>query len=127
MAAKSYNWSEIAQHPKYLQLKSKKRTFLFGWWIASSVYYFLLPILSGYVPDLFRIKIIGAINFGYLFILSQFVVAIFVAIYYTRVANNEFDRLTAELVNEIHSGEGNHAETRIAGAGAHAAFGHGRA
>ena len=127
MAAKSYNWSEIAQHPKYLQLKSKKRTFLFGWWIASSVYYFLLPILSGYVPDLFRIKIIGAINFGYLFILSQFVVAIFVAIYYTRVANNEFDRLTAELVNEIHSGEGKHAETRIAGAGAHAAFGHGRA
>jgi len=127
MAAKSYNWSEIAQHPKYLQLKSKKRTFLFGWWIASSVYYFLLPILSGYVPDLFRIKIIGAINFGYLFILSQFVVAIFVAIYYTRVANNEFDRLTAELVNEIHSGEGKHAETSFAGDHAHAAFGHGRA
>ncbi len=127
MAAKSYNWSEIAQHPKYLQLKSKKRTFLFGWWIASSIYYFLLPVLSGYVPDLFRIKIIGVINFGYLFILSQFVVAFFVAIHYTKVANNEFDRLTAELVNEIHNEEGNHAETRIVGTGAHAAFGHGRA
>ncbi len=101
MAATSYNWNEIAQHPKYLHLKSKKRSFLFGWWIFASVYYFLLPILSGYVPDLFRIRIVGAINFGYLFILSQFVVAIFVAMYYTRVANNDFDRLTAELVREI--------------------------
>ena len=101
MAAKSYNWSEVAQNPKYLELKRKKRVFLFGWWIASSIYYFLLPILSGYFPDLFRVKLIGVINFGYLFILSQFVVAFFVAIYYTRVANSEFDRLTEELVNEI--------------------------
>ncbi len=127
MAAKSYNWNEIAQHPKYLQLKSKKRTFLFGWWIASSIYYFLLPILSGYVPDLFRIRVIGAINFGYLFILSQFVVAIFVAIYYTRVADNEFDRLTAELVKEIHSEEGKHVETSSVVNDAHTALGHARA
>ncbi|RNC68703.1 MAG: DUF485 domain-containing protein [Desulfuromonadales bacterium] len=101
MAAKSYNWSEIAKHPKYVQLKSKKRKFLFGWWIASSIYYFLLPVLSGYVPDLFKIKVVGVINFGYLFILSQFVVAFFVAIYYTKVANSEFDRLTDDLVREI--------------------------
>jgi len=101
MAEKSYNWSEVANNPKYLELKRKKRVFLFGWWIASSVYYFLLPILSGYFPELFRIKLVGVINFGYLFILSQFVVAFFVAIYYTRVANNEFDRLTEELVRDI--------------------------
>ncbi len=100
MAAK-YDWSAIARNSKYLELKRKKRVFLFGWWFASSVYYFLLPILSGYFPDLFKIKIIGVVNFGYLFILSQFVVAFFVAIIYTRVANNEFDRLTDELVREI--------------------------
>jgi len=99
--AVQYNWSEIARNGKYLELKRKKRVFLFGWWLASSVYYFLLPILSGYYPDLFKIKIICVINFGYLFILSQFVVAFFVAIIYTRVANNEFDRLTDELVREI--------------------------
>ncbi|MBT1073008.1 DUF485 domain-containing protein [Pelotalea chapellei] len=101
MTAKSYDWGTIAQHTKYLELKRRKRVFLFGWWIAASVYYFLLPILSGYFPDLFKIKIIGVINFGYVFILSQFVVAFFVAIYYTKVANRDFDRLTAELVKEI--------------------------
>jgi len=101
MAESKYNWSEIAQNPKYLELKRKKRTFLFGWWIVSSIYYFLLPILSGYFPALFKIKVLGVVNFGYLFILSQFVVAFLVAILYTRVANNEFDRLTDELVSEI--------------------------
>lgn len=101
MGAKEYNWSEIAKHPKYLQLKSKKRKFLFGWWVAASIYYFSLPILSGYFPAIFKVKLIGAINFGYIFILSQFVVAIFVACYYTKVANRDFDRMTDELVSEI--------------------------
>lgn len=101
MSANDYNWSEIAKHPKYLQLKSKKRTFLFGWWIAASVYYFSLPFLAGYFPALFKVKLIGVINFGYLFILSQFMVAIFVAMYYTKIANRDFDRLTDELVREI--------------------------
>lgn len=101
MEAKTYNWSEVARNPKYLELKRKKRVFLFGWWIVASIYYFSLPILSGYWPELFRIKLIGVVNFGYLFILSQFVVAIFVAFYYTKVANSEFDRLTAELLKEI--------------------------
>lgn len=101
MEAKSYNWSEVARNPKYLELKRRKRVFLFGWWIAASVYYFSLPILSGYWPELFKIKLVGVINFGYLFILSQFVVAFFVAIYYTKVANSVFDRMTADLLKEI--------------------------
>lgn len=101
MEAKKYNWSEVARNPKYLELKRRKRVFLFGWWIAASIYYFSLPLLSGYFPALFKVKLIGAINFGYLFILSQFLVAIFVAIYYTKVANSDFDRMTEELLNEI--------------------------
>lgn len=100
MSAK-YDWSAIARNPKYLELKRKKRVFLFSWWAASTLYYFMLPVLSGYFPELFKTKIVGVINFGYLFILSQFVVAFAVAILYTRVANNDFDRLTDELVREI--------------------------
>lgn len=99
--ATTYDWGKIAQNPKYLELKRKKRVFLFGWWAASSAFYFLLPILSEYFPELFKMKIIGVVNFGYLFILSQFVAAFFVAFIYTRVANNQFDRLTDELVREI--------------------------
>lgn len=101
MATKSYNWAEIARNPKYLELKRKKRVFLFSLWFGSSVYYFLLPVLSGYFPDLFKIKMIGVINFGYLFILSQYVMTFCVAVVSTRMANTEFDRLTDELVKEV--------------------------
>jgi uncharacterized membrane protein (DUF485 family) len=101
MAEIKYDWSKIAQNPKYLELKRRKRVFLFGWWAAASAYYFLLPILSGYFPELFKIKVIGVINVGYLFILSQYVMTFFVAFYYTKVANSEFDRLTNELINDI--------------------------
>lgn len=101
MAARVHDWSAIAQNPKYLQLKKEKRTFLFGWWIASSIYYFSLTILSAYFPELFKVKVIGVINVGYLFILSQFVMAFFVAMYYTRVANTKFDRMTQELIDEL--------------------------
>lgn len=101
MAVRTYDWSAIAQHPKYLQLKREKRTFLFGWWIASSIYYFSLTILSGYFPSLFKVKLIGVVNFGYLFILSQFLMSFFVALYYTKVANNKFDRMTEELIDDL--------------------------
>ena len=30
MSKVDYNWSEIAKNPKYLELKRKKRVFLFG-------------------------------------------------------------------------------------------------
>lgn len=101
MAEKTYDWSAIAQNPKYLELKRKKRVFLFGWWFAASVYYFSLPILSGYFPGLFKIKLFGAINFGYIFILSQYVMTFMVCVIYTKKANGDFDRLTAELISDI--------------------------
>jgi uncharacterized membrane protein (DUF485 family) len=94
-------WGEIAKNKSFIELKRKKRNFLFSWWIISTVYYLLLPVISGYFPELFRIKVLGPINFGYLFILSQFVMAIGVAAYYAHVANKDFDRLTKQLVDVL--------------------------
>ncbi len=44
---------------------------------------------------------IGVINFGYIFALSQFFVSWGIALYYAHVANKDFDRLTRELVDEL--------------------------
>ncbi|MBJ6725125.1 DUF485 domain-containing protein [Geomesophilobacter sediminis] len=101
MAEKQYNWAAIAKNPKFVELHRKKTVFLFGWWIFSCVYYFLLPISAAYTPGIFKIKIIGNINFGYLFALSQFFVSWALALYYSHVANKDFDRLTRELVDEL--------------------------
>lgn len=101
MADRDLDWERIANNSKFLELKSKKRNFLFSWWIISTIYYLLLPVISGYFPEAFRVQVIGPINFGYLFILSQFVVAIGVAAYYAHVANKDFDRLTKELLDAL--------------------------
>jgi uncharacterized membrane protein (DUF485 family) len=102
MAEQQYDWKAIAQNPKFKELHQKKTAFLFGWWIFSTVYYFLLPIGSAYAPGLFKIQIIGRINFGYIFALSQFFISWGIALYYSKIANNEFDRMTKDLINELH-------------------------
>lgn len=101
MAENNVDWESIAKNSKFIELKRKKRNFLFSWWIVSTIYYLLLPVISGYFPEAFRVKVIGPINFGYVFILSQFVVAIGVAGFYAHVANKDFDRLTKELIEVL--------------------------
>jgi len=101
MAERQYDWTAIANNPKFKELHHKKSAFLFGWWIFSSVYYFLLPLGAAYAPTLFKVQILGRVNFGYLFALSQFFVSWGIAIYYAHVANKDFDRLTRELVDEL--------------------------
>jgi uncharacterized membrane protein (DUF485 family) len=104
MAEIKYDWAAIAKNPKFVALYRKKSAFLFGWWIFSTVYYFLLPIGAAYAPGLFKtqFKVFGVLNFGYLFALSQFIVSWGLAIYYANVANKDFDRMTRELVDELH-------------------------
>ena len=101
MAETKYDWAAIAKNPKFMELHRKKSFFLFGWWIFSSAYYFLLPIGAAYAPDLFKIKVLAVINFGYAFALSQFFVSWGIAMYYAHVANKDFDRLTKELIEDI--------------------------
>jgi uncharacterized membrane protein (DUF485 family) len=95
------DWAAIARNPKFVQIHHKKIVFLFGWWIFSTVYYFLLPIGAGSATELWKWKVFGAINFGYLFALSQFFVSWALAIYYASWANRVSDRLTQELITEL--------------------------
>ncbi len=95
------DWAAIASNPKFREIHRRKTAFLFGWWIFSSVYYFLLPIGAGAAPGLFSVKVIGNINFGYLFALSQFFVSWGIAMYYASWATRVSDRLTTELLDEL--------------------------
>ena len=104
--AQTYDWAAIARNPKFIELHHRKQRFLFGWWIFSTVYYFLLPIGAAYFQDLFRIRVWGPINVGLVFALSEFIVAWGVAIYYSKVANRDFDRLAAEIANDVARRQG---------------------
>jgi uncharacterized membrane protein (DUF485 family) len=99
--AKKEDWAAIANNPKFRELHRRKAYFLFGWWIFSNIYYFLLPIGAGALPGLWSTKLLGNINFGYLFALSQFFVSWAIALYYAGWANRVSDRMTRELIDEL--------------------------
>lgn len=102
MKEPGYDWAAIAQNPRFNELHRKKLAFLYGWWAFSASCYFLLLLGAGYIPELFSIEVIGNINVGYLFALAQFVISFGIAIHYGKVADRDFDRLTNELLQQIH-------------------------
>jgi len=91
------DWNAVIADPRFQTLHRRKQTFLTGLMVFSVVFYFLLPIGAAYFQDLYKTKIWGVVNFGLLFALLQFVVAWSVAIYYSRVANRDFDRMAREI------------------------------
>jgi uncharacterized membrane protein (DUF485 family) len=91
------HWQGIAATPEFKSLLKAKVRFIFAASAFFMVYYFALPLLVGYAPNLMARKIRGVINVAYVFALSQFVMAWMVAALYVRVAGR-FDRRAKEII-----------------------------
>jgi uncharacterized membrane protein (DUF485 family) len=100
-ADKTVDWDAVIADPRFQALHKKKTAFLWGLMAFSVAYYFLLPIGAAFFQDLFKVRVWGPINVGLLFALSEFVVAWGVAIYYSKKANAEFDRMAAEIADDV--------------------------
>ncbi|MBE3551493.1 MAG: DUF485 domain-containing protein [Kyrpidia tusciae] len=99
----SYNWEEVASSPAFRRLIEEKKRFLVPAVVFFLVYYFLLPSFAGWAKSLMAVKVSGAINFGYVFALSQFVMVWGLAWLYVRKAN-QFDRMAEEVAREVRGG-----------------------
>lgn len=99
-------WSRIGQSQRYHELLRSKRAFIFPASIFFIAYYFALPVLVGWFPELMKRPVIGPVNIAYLFALSQFFMAWIIAFIYVRKAG-EWDK-QAKLVieDEAHSSSG---------------------
>jgi len=91
------DWAAVIADPRFQTLHRRKSRFLWGLMAFSVAYYFALPIGAAYFQDLFKIKVWGVLNVGLLFALSEFLVAWAIALYYSHVANTEFDRLASAI------------------------------
>jgi uncharacterized membrane protein (DUF485 family) len=89
-------WEHIAATPEFRALLRRKRRFILPATIFFIVYYFALPVLVGYFPELMARKVAGALNIAYLFALSQFVMAWVLAWLYVRAAER-FDGMSANV------------------------------
>jgi uncharacterized membrane protein (DUF485 family) len=105
MRAQHYNWSAILKNADFIILQRKKSTFLLSLWILGAVPYFLLTIGAGYFPELFKLKVLGRMNIGYIFCISQFFMTIAIGIYYTYRTGKDFDPLTKALLDNIRKEE----------------------
>ena len=83
---KPTDWDVVAANPEFRALMRAKKRFIVPATIFFIVYYFALPILVGYAPDFMATPVFGPVNIAYLFALSQFFVAWFIAFLYVRAA-----------------------------------------
>jgi uncharacterized membrane protein (DUF485 family) len=81
-------------------LKTRAITAMTVFFVA---YYFALPVLVGYWPDLMARQVWGYVNWAYLFAFSQFLMAWGVAYVYMRYANR-FDGMAARILAEADGG-----------------------
>jgi uncharacterized membrane protein (DUF485 family) len=92
----------------FRRLQSAKRRFIVPATLFFLVYYFTLPVLTGYWPEGMGRKVLGHFSVAYLFALSQFPMAWLIAGLYLRAATR-FDRQAAEILAE--AGVSNQKET----------------
>jgi uncharacterized membrane protein (DUF485 family) len=93
-------WSRVANSSDFRKLLASKKAFVLPATIFFVVYYFALPVLVGYAPDLMQKKIIGPVNLAYLFALSQFAVVFVITYLYVRAARH-FDESSSRILAEL--------------------------
>jgi uncharacterized membrane protein (DUF485 family) len=93
------DWDRIAQSGAFRDLLAAKARFIVPATVFFLVYYFALPILVGYWPEMMARPILGVLNGAYLFALSQFFMTWLLAYLYMRSAAR-FDRMSEKIVSE---------------------------
>jgi uncharacterized membrane protein (DUF485 family) len=94
------DWEQIDRMPEFRQLIAAKRKFIVPACIFFCCYYFALPLLVGWAPELMRKPVVGPVNIAYLFALSQFFMAWIVAILYVRAAHR-FDGMVRRILEKL--------------------------
>jgi uncharacterized membrane protein (DUF485 family) len=92
----------IGKDPEMLELEHRHQRFVWPVTVFFLLYYLALPILAGVAPDLMGTKVFGEFTFGYLFALSEFLMAFVVAWVYARWAASRMDPLAADLRQKLH-------------------------
>ena len=88
---------EIAQSAEFRALIRSKAAFLIPSVCFFVTYYFALPLLITFAPDLMKQQAIGPLNWAYVFALSQFFMAWILAWVYVKKAAS-FDEQAHQIL-----------------------------
>ncbi|HMA35623.1 MAG TPA: DUF485 domain-containing protein [Chloroflexia bacterium] len=94
-------WDQVAAMAEFRALIAAKIRFILPATIFFIIYYFALPVLVGYAPDLMKTRILGPVNLAYLFALSEFFMAWILAYIYLRRASR-FDEMAKTIIGKLN-------------------------
>ena len=103
--ARQAGYDRIAATPRFRGLMTAKKAFIIPVFLLFLVYYFMLPLVVGLAPHFMSTKVIGGANLAYVFALSQFFVAWFIAWRYLKAAG-KFDKRVEEIVEQADASWG---------------------
>lgn len=98
------DWDRVAAMEQFKALLKAKIAFIVPATLFFVIYYFALPVLVGWFPELME-KRIGPVNLAYLFALSQFFMAWAVAFVYLRKAA-KFDEEARQIIARLDQPKG---------------------
>lgn len=96
------HWDRIYASGTYRRMIREKTVTVVAMTVFFVAYYFALPVLVGYWPDLMARRVWGKVNWAYLFAFSQFIMTWAVAYLYMRYAGR-FDRTTQRILADTAS------------------------
>jgi uncharacterized membrane protein (DUF485 family) len=91
----------VGKDPEMVELEHRHQRFVWPVTVFFLIFYLSLPILAGVAPDLMGTKVFGEFTVGYLFALSQFLMAFVVAWWYARWAASRMDPLATDLREKL--------------------------
>jgi uncharacterized membrane protein (DUF485 family) len=113
MAESGTDWDAILASERFKRLARRRRNTIVVLGVLAALYYFSIPALIAWGPDVFRIKLAAGLNVGTVFAVSQYPFGgLIVYVFMRRTA--ALDRATAGLAEQpeaagVALGEEHHA------------------
>lgn len=94
----SHPWDLIYADPRFAELVSKRRKVTFSLFMICMIVFFSIPFFAEFAPEFLRIKLMGSINVGLLFVLAQYIVGGLIAWRYV-VQLRKIDAMSNDLIS----------------------------
>lgn len=97
-------WVEGIASAEFKTLIDAKRRSIIPMIVIYIVGYLGLSILAGFGRNLLGIKLVGAVNLGFVLIAGNYLMSWLLAIVYARISGNRHDPLIKLVIDKAHAG-----------------------
>ena len=104
-AAAAVDFKEVQSTPRFQELRTRHRSFVFPMAIAFLLWYFAYVLLADYAVGFMSTKVWGNINVGLIMGLLQFVTTFAITGWYVSYSNRKLDPIASEIRHEIEGHE----------------------